>query len=103
MIELSPQQCEANRISNVQTREKCLVAGSATCPTGQATCRRQLLIRSEVLRLLHLQGYQVQKLIDTRQLTAIRIVGEERFDSRDVDGLIESYKSTAARRGNDQG
>lgn len=59
---------------------------------------RRLLIRGEVLSLLRLSEDQVQLLINTRQIVSIRIAGEERFDSRDLDQLIESYKSTAARR-----
>lgn len=48
--------------------------------------------------LLHLNEEQVQFLINTRQITRIRIAGEQRFDSRDIDQLIESYKTTAQRR-----
>jgi hypothetical protein len=59
---------------------------------------RRLLIREEVLSLLHLSDEHLQLLMRTRQLVPIRIAGEERFDSRDVDQLIESYKSTALRR-----
>ncbi|HEY1984241.1 MAG TPA: hypothetical protein VGG85_02470 [Terracidiphilus sp.] len=58
---------------------------------------RRLLIREEVLGLLHLTDDQVQHLINTRQIMRIRIAGEERFDSRDIDGLIDSYKATAQR------
>lgn len=32
------------------------------------------------------------------QILAIRIAGEERFDLRDLERLIETYKSTAQRR-----
>lgn len=60
--------------------------------------RRCLLIRGEVLSRLHLTDEQVQGLINTRQIIPIRIAGEERFDSRDLDQFIESYKSTASRR-----
>ncbi|MCU1252246.1 MAG: hypothetical protein JWQ49_5275 [Edaphobacter sp.] len=59
---------------------------------------RRLLIRDEVLRLLQLPDDKVQQLINTRQITAFRIAGKEPFDSRDLNQLIESYKSTAARR-----
>jgi predicted DNA-binding transcriptional regulator AlpA len=59
---------------------------------------RRLLTRDEVLALLNLSNEKVDQLINTRQITAIRIAGEERFDSRDIDQLIESYKSTASRR-----
>jgi hypothetical protein len=59
---------------------------------------RRLLIREEVLSLLYLSDEQLQLLIRTRQIVPIKIAGEERFDARDLDQLIESYKSTALRR-----
>jgi hypothetical protein len=59
---------------------------------------RRLLIRNEVLAVLQLSEDQVQSLINTRQLVSIRIAGEERFDSRDLDQLIDTYKATASRR-----
>jgi len=37
-------------------------------------------------------------LANTRQLTPFRIAGVERFDSRDLDKLIDAYKETARRR-----
>jgi uncharacterized protein (UPF0261 family) len=48
--------------------------------------------------LLHLSDEQLQFLINTKQITVLRIAGEERFDSRDLETLIESYKTTASRR-----
>lgn len=65
---------------------------------GQPPFHRQLLIRDEARLLLRLADDQFQFLVNTRQLTAIRIAGEERFDSRDLDHLIDSYKITASRR-----
>jgi hypothetical protein len=59
---------------------------------------RRLLIRPEVLQMLQLTEEQVQGLINTRQITALRIAGEERFDSRDLERLIDTYKATALRR-----
>jgi hypothetical protein len=59
---------------------------------------RRLLLREEVILLLQLNNDQVQLLINTRQINPIRIAGEERFDSRDIEQLIESYKTTASRR-----
>lgn len=59
---------------------------------------RHLLRRDAVLARLELSDEQVQSLVNTRQLTVIRIQGEERFDSDDLDRLIETYKATAARR-----
>jgi hypothetical protein len=58
---------------------------------------RRLLERNEVIGMLSVSPENLQQLIATRQLTPIRIAGNERFDSWDVDGLIESYKRTAMR------
>lgn len=92
------------------TGDTCSLAESSTNtlvvtgpePQATATARtkpgRRLLTRDEVISMLQLTGEQVQGLINTRQLLAFRIAGEERFDSRDFDGLIEIYKATAARR-----
>jgi hypothetical protein len=60
--------------------------------------RRRLLIRPEVLQMLQLTDEQVQGLLNTRQIVPIRIAGEERFDSRDLERLIDSYRTTALRR-----
>ncbi|MFZ0633396.1 MAG: hypothetical protein WA399_18345 [Acidobacteriaceae bacterium] len=62
------------------------------------TSHRRLLLRKEVELVLGLGEDQVRFLINTRQITAIRIAGEERYDSRDIERLIESYKATAQRR-----
>jgi len=70
---------------------------SATCGGNKSNARR-LLRRAEVQEMLNLSAEQVQYLINTRQITAIRIAGEERFDLRDIERLIESYKATAQRR-----
>ena len=59
---------------------------------------RRLHRRAKVQEVLDLSEEQVQYLINTRQITAIRIAGEERFCSRDIDRLIEGYKATASRR-----
>jgi hypothetical protein len=68
------------------------------CSTQRIQEGRRLLTRMDVLSLLQLSGEQVQHLIDTRQINLIRIEGEERFDSRDIYQLIDSYISTASRR-----
>ena len=67
-------------------------------PPGLVRGERRLLLRSEVESLLQLSEDKVQQLINTHQITAIRIQGEERFDSRELDLLIETYKKTAQRR-----
>lgn len=64
----------------------------------QAHQERRLLDRDGVLSVLHLIGEELQLLIDTHQLLPIRIAGLERFDSKDVYQLIDSYKATASRR-----
>ena len=74
----------------------------ALCPSCLATKEwvraKRLMTRSEVDRYLDLSRDQVQSLIATRQITLIRIKGEDRFDSRELDLLIETYKKTAQRR-----
>lgn len=60
--------------------------------------QRRLMVREEVLAVLQLSDDKFQQLINTRQLLALRIAGEERFDSLDLYRLIEAYKSTASRR-----
>ena len=59
---------------------------------------RHLLNRSQVVSLLQLTEDQLQHLINTQQLLPIRLVGEERFCSKDLSNLIDMYKFTAARR-----
>jgi hypothetical protein len=64
----------------------------------QVQQERRLLVRGEIEALLHLPDDGVQQLIDTCQLIAIRIAGQERFDSKDLYQLIDAYKATALRR-----
>jgi hypothetical protein len=59
---------------------------------------RRLYQPTELPDILQLSEEQIQFLVDTRQLTLIRIAGEDRFDARDIDQLISSYKTTASRR-----
>ena len=65
---------------------------------GKGRVQRRLLTRQEATSQLQLSDEQFQLLINTRQITVIRITGEERFDSCDLDQLIDSYRATAARR-----
>jgi hypothetical protein len=60
--------------------------------------QRQLLRHEQVCVVLQLNPEQVQFLINTQQIVRIRIAGEERFDTRDLDRLIDTYKATALRR-----
>ena len=64
----------------------------------QTQVQRRLLVRDDVLAILNLSDDGVQQLINTRQIQPLRIAGEERYDSRDLDNLIEAYKATASRR-----
>jgi hypothetical protein len=70
-----------------------------SCGATKAWVRaKRLMTRNDVVRYLALSYDQVQSLINTHQITLIRIRGEDRFDSRELDLLIETYKKTAQRR-----
>jgi hypothetical protein len=78
-------------------------AESATlCPACAATAAwvraKRLMTRSEAELYLALSHDQVQSLVNTRQITVIRIKGEDRFDSRELDLFVDTYKKTAQRR-----
>jgi hypothetical protein len=72
------------------------------CPSCAATNAwvraKRLMSRSEVEQYLSLSCDQVQWLLSTGQIVAIRMRGEDRFDSRDIDLLVDEYKKTAHRR-----
>lgn len=72
-------------------------AEGAGSPMNESPSRR-LLLRAEALSYLQLEDEQLQTLINTRQITPIRIAGVERFDRNDLDELINTYKTTASRR-----
>jgi hypothetical protein len=59
---------------------------------------RRLYAGIELSALLQLSEEQVSWLVNTRQLQPLNICGQMRFDSRDVEGLIQTYKVTASRR-----
>lgn len=59
---------------------------------------RRLLKQSDIVALLQLPEPKVQWLINTRQIRPLLLCGEERFDSRELDVLIETYKQIAERR-----
>lgn len=63
--------------------------------------QRCLYMREDLPAVLNLSPEQIGFLIDTGQLTAILICGEERFDSREVSALIETYIRVTRRRTND--
>lgn len=72
-------------------------AQTSNSQNSRSRCLRQLLERNEVMAMLKLNDDELQQLVATRQITPIRIVGKERFDSWDIDGLLDSYKRTAMR------
>jgi hypothetical protein len=82
---------------NTGFRETSIICRSCGATNPWSPSRR-LMSRSEVDRYLALSSDQVQSLINTRQITVIRVKGEERIDSRDLDLLIETYKATAKRK-----
>ena len=59
---------------------------------------RRLYDQAEVCDVLQLETEQIDWLVKTRQLSALRICGQIRFDSRDVNELIETYKQTSTRK-----
>ena len=75
--------------------DRCL---DASRTTTRCAGQRRLLQRKEVCAILQLENEQFQSLVNTRQITLIRIAGAERFDSSDIDRLIDGYKATASRR-----
>lgn len=64
----------------------------------QMQYERRLLLREEIVSLLHLPDEKFQQLEDTRQILPIRIAGEVRYDSKDLYQLLDTYRTTAARR-----
>jgi hypothetical protein len=67
-------------------------------PAVEYLANRRLHTKEEAMQILHLFPEQFEELANTRQLTPFRIAGVERFDSRDLDKLIDAYKETARRR-----
>jgi hypothetical protein len=65
--------------------------------TASPRPERRLLEPQKVADLLCLSAEDVKQLVATGQITPILIRGQLRFDSLDIDGLIESYKRTAKR------
>jgi len=59
---------------------------------------RRLYAAADLPGLLQLTTEQIDWLVGTRQLQPLKICGESRFDSRQVDDLINTYLTTASRR-----
>jgi hypothetical protein len=53
---------------------------------------------TELPALLRLTPEQVDRLINTGQLRPIRICGQERFTSNEINALVETYKQIADRK-----
>ena len=63
-----------------------------------AHAERRLYTDADLPGLLQLNPDQICRLVRTGQLRSIRIGGEVRFDSRDIDALIHTYKSIGQRK-----
>ncbi|MFB3813099.1 MAG: hypothetical protein ACE14L_03230 [Terriglobales bacterium] len=59
---------------------------------------RRLYQAGELPEILHLTPETIDWLVNTGQLNPIRIAGETRIDSREVDALIDTYKQIAKRK-----
>jgi hypothetical protein len=59
---------------------------------------RRLLQRSDLSVILQLPEPKIQWLIDTRQIRPLFLCDEERFDSREVDQLIDTYNQISERK-----
>jgi hypothetical protein len=60
--------------------------------------RPRLYQSTELLEVLHMTQEKIDSLIVTDQLHPIRIAGEVRFDSREIDALIYPYLPIAKRK-----
>jgi hypothetical protein len=58
---------------------------------------RRLYTAAELPGLLQLPEDKIDWLIQTGQLHLIRIAGETRFDSREIDTLISTYLQISKR------
>lgn len=59
---------------------------------------RQLYQIRQLSDLLQLSTEQIDWLVTTGQLRTIRICGEIRFDSNEINQLIETYNQIAKRK-----
>jgi hypothetical protein len=59
---------------------------------------RRLYAGADLPELLQLTQEQIDWLVGTRQLQPLRICGQVRYDSRQIDDLINTYLTTASRR-----
>jgi hypothetical protein len=59
---------------------------------------RRLLQRSDLVTSLQLSAENIDWLVGTRQLRPLFICGEERYDVREVDLLIATYRQISERK-----
>ena len=59
---------------------------------------RRLLSGDEVCNALGITAPELRTLAETGQITPLVLCGKAKFDSADLDRLIESYKAVARRR-----
>jgi hypothetical protein len=59
---------------------------------------RRLYQPAELPTVLQLSQEQINWLTNTGQLNPIRIAGEIRYDSRELDALIDTYLQIAKRK-----
>jgi hypothetical protein len=71
-----------------------MATGERTMPEQD----RRLLLKTDLIERLQLPEPKVQWLIDTHQIRALLLCGEERFDSHELDRLIETYRQIAERK-----
>jgi hypothetical protein len=88
----------ATALSTRQTVDRGTRESRPGSHAGDDKSYRRLLCRADVLDVLQLTEEKVDHLVATRQLTPFRLAGEERYDSRDLDRLIDTYITTASRR-----
>ena len=58
----------------------------------------RLYVAGELPALLQLSPEQINHLVNTGQLRTIRICGEVRIDSYELEALIETYAQVAKRK-----
>lgn len=59
---------------------------------------RRLYVAGDLPALLQLTQEQIDHLVKTGQLRTIRICGEVRIDSHELEALIETYAQVAKRK-----
>ncbi len=101
---MSDDLIESTHAAGLTAAENETIQPCCRCATTKSTpSAARLMTRGDVDQHLALSAEQVTWLIRTGQVTKIRMRGEERFDRRDLDRLIENYKTALRRIGNAQG